>query len=243
MKITNQLIRSKTRQSSLQSIKYLNLSNLEICILEKLGSCCKLQSLNVSHNLIESIPTTIEQCPQLWSFNVSNNKVQSLDGFGRFVAIGTLDLSNNQLSWFELSKLQHLHILDLRLHGNSQLEKDPYYRIHVIDCLPNVWMVDGRLVTTAERIQVKLFFDDSAVSERPVRHKLSASRSFVPSTQKNREVNGIFGDRVIHLMQRFPRQDVFNIDLDVRRLQYLSENMAQDIIVHSSNLSQRCVTN
>lgn len=59
-------------------------------------------------------------------------QVQSLDGFGRFVAIGTLDLSNNQLSWFELSKLQHLHILDLRLHGNSQLEKDPYCMLYLL---------------------------------------------------------------------------------------------------------------
>ena len=57
-------------------------------------------------------------------------QVRCLDGFSRFVAIGTLDLSGNQLSWTELSKIQHLHILDLRLHGNTQLERDPYCESH-----------------------------------------------------------------------------------------------------------------
>ena len=46
--------------------------------------------------------------------------------------------------------------------------KDTYYRIHVIDCLPNVWVLDGRLVTSAERLQVQQFFEDSALSQRPV---------------------------------------------------------------------------
>ncbi|XP_067948015.1 uncharacterized protein [Watersipora subatra] len=239
MKITNQLIRSKARLSSLQSILHLNLSHLDISVLEKLNPCTRLQSLDLSHNSIESVSTCIEHCPQLWSFNVSNNRVKCLEGFGRFVALGTLDLSNNQLAWADLSKLQHLILLDLRLHGNPQLEKDPYYRIHVIDCLPNIWMLDGRLVTSAERIQVKTFFDDSAVSERPVRHKLPAFRSFVPSAQKKREIDGIFGEKVVHLMRRFPKQDAPNVDLDKRRLNYLAQNVAQDIILHFNALQSK----
>jgi len=44
----------------------------------------------------------------------------------KFVAMGTLNLANNDLDWQEVGKLRHMHILDLSLHGNAQLEKDPY---------------------------------------------------------------------------------------------------------------------
>lgn len=47
----------------------------------------------------------------------------------------------------------------------------------------------------AERIQTKTFFDDSATSDRPIRHKLPA-KNFIPTQQKNRAVSGIFGDKV-----------------------------------------------
>jgi len=33
-----------------------------------------------------------------------------------------LDLSNNFIPWKELAQLQSVHILDLRLHGNPELE-------------------------------------------------------------------------------------------------------------------------
>lgn len=39
--------------------------------------------------------------------------------------------------------------------------------------------------------------------------------------------------QVVHLMRRFPKQDVANVDLDRRRLKYLSENIAQDISIQS----------
>ena len=40
----------------------------------------------------------------------------------KMFAIGTLDLSNNDLSWNELLRLRHVFILDLRLYGNELLE-------------------------------------------------------------------------------------------------------------------------
>ena len=55
-----------------------------------------------------------------------------LTGLQRFVALGTLVLSNNDIGWAELAKIRHLHILDLYLHGNAKLEKDPYCKIFVI---------------------------------------------------------------------------------------------------------------
>lgn len=76
------------------------------------------------------------------------------------------------LTGMSCKKIRHVHILDLSLHGNHKLEMDAYYRMHVIDSLPLVWMLDGRIITSAERAQVEQFFKDSALSDRPVRHKL-----------------------------------------------------------------------
>ncbi|KAI8509685.1 hypothetical protein Bbelb_121130 [Branchiostoma belcheri] len=156
-------------------------------------------------------------------------EVRFLDGLSRFVAMGTLILSNNDLTWEELGKIRQLHILELYLHGNQQLEKDTYYRIHVIDCLPHVWMLDGRLVTSAERLQVTQFFQDSALTDHPVRHKLSTG--FTPTVFKSLELYGIFGEKATHLRSRFPLTDTMNIDLDKRRLKYLAFNVQEDLLL------------
>ena len=73
----------------------------------------------------------------------------------------------------------------------------PSDRRHVIDCLPNVWMVDGILVTAAERDQVSRFFKNSEVLERPVRHKLRpiARTKFVPSHIKDLNQRAVLGER------------------------------------------------
>ena len=42
------------------------------------------------------------------------------------VAIGTLDLSNNDLSWNELLRIRHVIILDLHLYGNENLDSVSY---------------------------------------------------------------------------------------------------------------------
>lgn len=68
-------------------------------------------------------------------------------------------------------------------------------RRHVIDSLPLVWMLDGVLVTAAERQQVSRFFKNSEVLERPVRHKLKNIKScrFIPSHLKELNQQAIPG--------------------------------------------------
>ena len=53
-------------------------------------------------------------------------QIKNLDGLSQFVALGVLVLAHNDISWFELSKICHVHTLELSLHGNPQLEKDHY---------------------------------------------------------------------------------------------------------------------
>ncbi|XP_028515009.1 uncharacterized protein LOC114575087 isoform X2 [Exaiptasia diaphana] len=101
-------------------------------------------------------------------------------------------------------------------------------RLHVIDSLPNVWMLDGRIITSAERNQVRQFFKDSALSDRPVRHKLPKNQ-FVPTSLKNIAITGVHGCRTDHLMRNFPNKMTINIDIDKRRLLYLAYNLQQDV--------------
>ncbi|XP_078656555.1 uncharacterized protein LOC144902804 isoform X2 [Branchiostoma floridae x Branchiostoma belcheri] len=227
MRISRQMLRSRAGVSP-KLAEWLDLSDLGIVLLEKLNMCPRLQALLLRGNHIETVQG-LEPCANIWYLDLSNNGVRFLDGLSRFVAMGTLILSNNDLTWEELGKIRQLHILELYLHGNQQLEKDTYYRIHVIDCLPHVWMLDGRLVTSAERLQVTQFFQDSALTDHPVRHKLSTG--FTPTVFKSLELYGIFGEKTTHLRSRFPLTDTMNIDLDKRRLKYLAFNVQEDLLL------------
>ncbi|KAL8622518.1 hypothetical protein ACOMHN_034181 [Nucella lapillus] len=226
MKLNNQILRSRS-VGPLNTVEYLDLSELGLGLLGRFTCCPKVASLILRGNKLQDA-SGLEACRQLWYLDLSNNQVWCVEGLSRFLCLGTLILSNNQLTWASLTHLRHLHINNLSLHGNPQLEKDPYYRIHVIDCLPNVWMLDGRIVTSAERIQVRQFFHDSALTERPVRHKLR-KESFVPSKLKRIEIDGIFGEKAVEMMTSFPKNEVLNVDTDWRRLQYLAQSLQQDI--------------
>ena len=80
----------------------------------------------------------------------------------QFPALGGLQLAFNEVTWRELNRLRHMHILNLMLLGNPQLDCDPNCkntaillavilcmsdRQHVISMLPHVWMLDGMLIT------------------------------------------------------------------------------------------------
>ncbi|XP_073227424.1 uncharacterized protein [Porites lutea] len=232
MRISAQLLRSRTSQP-LHLVEYLDLSNLGLVSLERLELCPKLQTAVLRGNRIEAAPD-LRYCPQLWKVDLANNTVRSLEGLFYVAAFGTLILSNNDLDWNELQKIRHVHILDLTLHGNQKLEVDAYYRMHVIDSLPLVWMLDGRIITSAERAQVEQFFKDSALSDRPVRHKLPKNQ-FVPSALKNISLTGVFGQKREHLMRRFPVKEKINVDLDKRRLLYLAYCLQQEVNLYVKN--------
>ncbi|KAK7099976.1 hypothetical protein V1264_022994 [Littorina saxatilis] len=228
MRLTNQVLRSRSERP-LSTVEYLDLSNLGIVSLgERLSSCTNLETLILSGNKLQDA-IGVDVCgKQLWHLDLSNNWLQSVDGLSRFLALGTLVLSNNDLDWPVLANLTHLHILSLSLHGNQKLERDPYYRIHVIDCLPNVWMLDGRIVTSAERIQVDQFFKDSALKERPVRHKLR-KKFFVTSTLQTIERHAVCGRKAIQMLKSYPKNGVCNIEMDWNRLHYLAKDFQDDI--------------
>ncbi|KAJ8039853.1 Protein tilB-like [Holothuria leucospilota] len=231
MKITVKSLESAAERQGVPvlELKYLDLSNHGIATIENIQEGVSVQTLLLRGNNI-SIIENLALCHQLWHVDISSNDVTNLYTLSRFIALGSLNLSFNNLHWNELMKIRHMHILELFLHGNIRLEKDPNYRIHVIDSIPCVWMLDGRLITAAERIQVEEFFQQSALSSHPVRKKLTREQ-FIPSSLKKLQVEGTYGERTVHLMMRFPTKGALNIATDKRRLQYLAYNLQEDLKV------------
>ncbi|XP_038650013.1 uncharacterized protein LOC119964510 isoform X2 [Scyliorhinus canicula] len=228
MRITAQLLESSSQKSQ-NSVKYLDLSENHISSIDGLSCCTHLQILILADNGIIEVEN-LDCCPHLWKVDLSNNKIKGLDGLKRFIALGTLDLSGNLLTWKELQKIRHIQILDLRLHGNPELNNDAHYRIHVVDCMSRAWMVDGNFVTSKERHLVAQFFLDSALSDHPVRNKMS-TKQFTPTTQKNLFQTCPYGERTLHLMNQFPLNERLNSDSDHRRIKYLAYNLQIDLIV------------
>ncbi|CAB3977157.1 uncharacterized protein LOC110062170 [Paramuricea clavata] len=239
MRITGQLLRSRSKRP-LNQVRYLDLSSTNIVTLNQLELCPKLTTLIANHNHLESVPN-LDCCPELWKLDLSHNKLQDINGLCRFSVLGCLVLSNNCLDWSDLEGLHQTHILELSLHGNPRLEKDPYYRMHIIDCLPLVWMLDGRLITSAERQQVRKFFSESELTERPVRHKISRKKRFTPTPLQNLAVTGVFGEKTEHWMKRFSLHEKLTQELDRRRLRYLAFNLQEEFRLQSqcSNSNER----
>ncbi|CAG2215418.1 unnamed protein product [Mytilus edulis] len=77
-------------------------------------------------------------------------------------------------------------------------------RIHIVDCLPHVWMLDGRLITAGERLQVKNFFHESALTEHPI---------------------------ATHVMTKFPVNGMHNVETDRRRLKYIAYSLQEDLLI------------
>ena len=103
-----------------------------------------LQILICNGNSLTSL-AGVEHIKHLWKLDVADNqvnvnesdiekilfcfsddlKIRNLQHLSRFIALGSLILSNNDLPWIELQYIRHMSILDLRLNGNPQLDSDP----------------------------------------------------------------------------------------------------------------------
>ncbi|CAF4102206.1 unnamed protein product [Rotaria sp. Silwood2] len=227
MKVT---IRAPLHRSNHREEKsdYANFSHTRIITLFQVPQYEHLQILICNSNSLTTL-AGVEHIKHLWKLDVGNNQIRSLQHLSRFIALGSLILSNNNLTWIELQHIRHMFILDLRLDGNTTLDADPNYRQHVLDCLPRIWMCDGVFVSTAERNQVDEFFTQSSLTQKPVRRKL-ARDIFMPTNLKDRPVNGLFGVKATELFARFPMNCFVNSDLDRKRIKHLAYTI-QDLLL------------
>ncbi|CAF0761761.1 unnamed protein product [Adineta ricciae] len=207
---------------------YADYSQTRLITLLQIPHYEHLQILICNGNSLTTL-AGIENLKHLWKLDVGNNQIRSLQHLTRFIAFGSLILSNNHLTWFEFQHIRHMFILDLRTDGNPILDSDPNYRQHVLDCLPRVWMCDGVFVSTNERNQVDEFFTQSSLTQKPVRHKL-ARDMFMPTNLKDRSVNGLFGSKTTELLAKFPSNAFINAELDRKRIKHLASTI-QDLFL------------
>ncbi|CAF4134840.1 unnamed protein product [Rotaria socialis] len=215
---------------------YANFSHTRIITLFQVPQYEYLQILICNGNSLTTLAGA-EHIKHLWKLDVGNNQIRSLQHLSRFIALGSLILSNNNLTWIQLQHIRHMCILDLRLDGNPTLDADPNYRQHILDCLPRIWMFDGVFVSTAERNQIDEFFTQSSLTQKPVRRKL-ARDVFMPSNLKDRSINGLFGPKATELFAKFPINCFVNTELDRKRIRHLAYT-EQDLLLNEMKHDDR----
>ncbi|XP_072349072.1 leucine-rich repeat-containing protein 61 isoform X5 [Scyliorhinus torazame] len=77
VKITVQMLKSKTGQFDLESIMFLKLQNFGICNLGCIGDCVNLERLNLSGNNISNL-TPLASLKLLTVLNLSANRISNL---------------------------------------------------------------------------------------------------------------------------------------------------------------------
>ncbi|BFZ16480.1 hypothetical protein BsWGS_19519 [Bradybaena similaris] len=234
MRLSRKFLQKRCKEK-LHLTKFLDVSGVGLVTLDHVDACPSLNWLIASDNKLQA-DDGLENQRHLWYLDLGNNQISLLGCLSRYLALGTLILSNNNLKWVDLEKIRHAHIMCISLHGNPCLDTDPYYRIHVIDCLPLIWELDGRLVTVTERLHVKQFFIDTELSQHPVRHKMG--KSFRTSAIKNIGTEGIVSKQCKYIYSKFPMSETHTKHTDERRLVYLTHMVQQDILQWSEQLDR-----
>lgn len=129
----------------LLSVSYLDLSsNLLVSVPSGLNQMYNLVTLNLSDNMIESVLGIYTMLGQVLTLNLSRNRIESLCGLERLVALERIDLRKNEVSDIgEIGRLATLpNLQGVWIEGNPFTQTNPNYRI---DCF-NQFLKEGKQV-------------------------------------------------------------------------------------------------
>jgi hypothetical protein len=130
----------------LTSLTHLDLSsNLLVSVPPNLAALYNLVSLNLSDNMIDSVLGIYQHLGQVLHLNLSHNRLESLCGLERLPALERVDLRNNLVDESaEVGRLAMLpHIAEIWIDGNPFVEIEEGYRI---TCFDYFWK-EGKTVT------------------------------------------------------------------------------------------------
>jgi hypothetical protein len=108
-----------------------------------------------SITIIDALPASI--AAQVQTLYLSNNDITSLGGVAQFSSsIRSLSLANNLVRYLgQLRALRDLSVLEkLSLEGNP-VASMPFYRVVVLGLCPRLTTLDGKKVSSQERVAVK----------------------------------------------------------------------------------------
>ncbi|KAI9455449.1 hypothetical protein BJY52DRAFT_1280092 [Lactarius psammicola] len=120
----------------LSSLTHIDLSsNLLVSIPPGLSSLYNLVSLNLSDNMIDSVLGIYKKLGQVLALNLSRNRLDSLCGLERLVALERVDIRHNQLEESgEVGRLSLLpNIAEVWVEGNTFTEIESDYRVKCFD--------------------------------------------------------------------------------------------------------------
>ncbi|KHJ84027.1 leucine Rich repeat-containing domain protein, partial [Oesophagostomum dentatum] len=160
-----------------RQLKSLLLSNNEIKELDNLRSFVNLENLEVAHNGIERILSTLDN-RRLSRLDLSSNALTSLPDLSKLTSLTNLDVSSNRISSFkhavlpkslltlnvsyndiddltEFMRLLHLEKLEsLSLDNNPCVSSPTFnYRIYILSLLPSLQDIDNYVVTEEELLK------------------------------------------------------------------------------------------
>lgn len=147
------LLKTLSGEFDLDSIRFINLSGLNVKKLDSLSDCSCLEKVDLSKNSITDLKT-LAQLKQLWYINISANSVTCLDPLAELENLRVLNVAGNLIGSFDslqcLTKLQSLE--NLRLQDPVREYINPichnaFYRRTVLAMLPNLKTLDGERVT------------------------------------------------------------------------------------------------
>jgi len=130
----------------LKSLIHLDLSsNLLVSVPAGLGALYNLVSLNLTDNLIDSVLGIYQNLGQILSLNLSCNRLESLCGLERLLALERVDLRHNLVE--ESAEVGRLAVLpnvsQLWVEGNPFVDIEDRYRIN---CFDYFWR-EGKQIT------------------------------------------------------------------------------------------------
>ncbi|GFO09556.1 centriolin [Plakobranchus ocellatus] len=192
--ITEDLIRKVAKEDNFDLITSLNLTltkegGKKIKYIENLDKLRKLQTLNLSHNLIEKVER-LDKLLKLRDLSLADNMLTRIEGLENLVVLQSLNLSDNRIEhvpqWLgkklkalrtfriarncleslsEMAKLKPLpDLIQLDVAGNP-LSDLPHGRLYVVFHLRTVEILDGQTVSDIERRQAQQRFEQEEVEQ------------------------------------------------------------------------------
>ncbi|KAI0066053.1 hypothetical protein BV25DRAFT_1495463 [Artomyces pyxidatus] len=158
----------------LTSLTHLDLSsNLLVSVPEGLASLYNLVSLNLSDNMIDSVLGIYKQLGQVLTLNLSRNRLDSLCGLERLMALERVDVRHNLLEdTGEVGRLSLLpNITECWVEGNPLVDIEDAYRVK---CFDFFWregksiLLDGTPAGFYEKMNLTSSPPEQMSSSRPI---------------------------------------------------------------------------
>jgi hypothetical protein len=158
----------------LTSLTHLDLSsNLLVSVPAGLGTLFNLVSLNLSDNMIDSVLGIYQNLGQVLVLNLSHNRLESICGLERLHGLERVDLRNNVIEESaEIGRLASLpNISQIWVEGNPLVEIEEGYRVACFDYFSKEGksiMLDGSAPGFYEKRNLAVPPPEQMTSSRPV---------------------------------------------------------------------------